>query len=219
MIQHHPDDDLLLDFAAGTLESGPALVVDAHVERCARCRGRVSLFESVGGALLDELEPALLAPEALAHTLARIDAESPARPPASAPTAGLRPALPEGLDWPRSLQRCGIGRWRWLGPGVRWSRVSLPYDRAANVFLLRIAAGRQLPTHTHTDWELTQVLFGAFHDGRALFGPGDFDETDTSIQHQPVVQAASECICLASVKGRLVFKGGAARLLGSLVGI
>jgi putative transcriptional regulator len=97
--------------------------------------------------------------------------------------------------------------------------VTLPDDAAANVFLLRIGAGKNLPAHTHSDCELTQVLYGAFHDGRARFGPGDFDEADGSFEHQPVVEAGGECICLASVDGRVLFKGAIARTLGALVGM
>jgi putative transcriptional regulator len=117
------------------------------------------------------------------------------------------------------MHGCPITHWRWLGPGMRWSRVTVPYDRAANVFLLRIAAGKGLPQHTHSERELTQVLYGAFDDGRSMFGPGDFDEADDSIRHRPVVQPDGECICLASVKGKVLFEGVLARMLGSLVGI
>jgi len=62
-------------------------------------------------------------------------------------------------------------------------------------------------------------LYGSFHDGRALFGPGDFDAADGSIHHQPVVQAGGECVCLASVTGKVMFDGAIARMLGSLVGM
>jgi putative transcriptional regulator len=102
---------------------------------------------------------------------------------------------------------------------MRWSRVSLPHDPAANLFLLRIGAGKSLPRHTHSGTELTQVLCGAFEDGRAVFGPGDFDATDPSIRHRPIVQPGSDCICLAAVDGRLVFDGAVAGWLGSLIGL
>jgi putative transcriptional regulator len=102
---------------------------------------------------------------------------------------------------------------------MRWSRVTVPYDPAANVFLLRIAAGKYLPQHTHSNTELTQILYGRFHDGRALFGPGDFDAADGDVHHQPVVQAGCECICLAAVDGRVVFDSFLARMAGSLVGM
>ncbi|MEF7615868.1 ChrR family anti-sigma-E factor [Aquincola sp. MAHUQ-54] len=226
MIHHHPGDELLLAHAAGTLQAGHALVVGAHAEGCAHCRARLCTFEALGGAMLETLEPAHLAPEALARTMARIDGTAPRRTaaaPAPAPAAtaapGGWPDLPAGTPWPSSLAGCVVSRWRWLGPGMRWSRVTLPHDPAANVFLLRIGAGKCLATHTHSNSELTQVLYGRFDDGRALFGPGDFDEADGSIHHQPVVQAGSECICLASVQGKVVFDNFLARWLGAAVGM
>jgi putative transcriptional regulator len=221
MITHHPNDELLMALAAGNLAGGHALVVAAHVEHCAHCQSRRLDFEALGGAMLEAMAPAVLEPQALAATLARIDAPEPPQPPLPprrrAPP--VRAHLPDGLPWPRSMQGCETARWRWLGPGMRWARVTLPHDRAANVFLLRIAAGKCLPPHTHSEIELTQVLYGTFHDGRALFGPGDFDETDGDVHHQPVVQAGGECICLASVKGKVVFDSAIARVLGSLVGM
>ena len=242
MIRHHPDDAMLMVLAADRLERGPAVVTAAHAERCAHCRARLRELEAIGGALLEDVEPAVLAPEALARTLARIDASpgveprTDATPAASLPTpsgestsrrapalsrAELRflASLPAGMAWPSSLRGSTPTAWRWLGPGMRWSRVTLADDRAANVFLLRIAAGKSLPAHTHDGIELTQVLHGAFHDGRERFGSGDFDEADGSIHHQPVVEPGSECICLASVEGRVAFDGRIARVLGSLVGM
>ncbi|CAN5805916.1 cadmium/peroxide/UV radiation responsive anti-sigma factor ChrR [soil metagenome] len=227
MINHHPHDDLLLGLTAGSLDSGPYLVVASHVEGCAHCQARLQTMEVIGGAMLEELEPAVMHPEALATTLAAIDggegSAAQARPTAIAQARTAvdpaRPDLPEGVSWPRSMKGCSVTRWRWLGPGMRWSRVTLPHDRSANVFLLRIGAGKKLPVHTHSDCELTHVLYGTFDDGRAVFGPGDFDEADTEILHQPVVQAGCECICLAAVSGRVLFQGAVARFFGSMVGM
>jgi putative transcriptional regulator len=106
-----------------------------------------------------------------------------------------------------------------MGPGMRWSRVELPHADDANVFLLRIGAGKALANHTHSGLELTHVMCGSFHDGRARFAAGDFDAADGSVRHQPVLEAGAECICLASVEGRLVFDSAIARAIGSLVGI
>jgi len=217
MTSLHPDDELLLAHAAGSLDSGAAVVVGAHLEHCARCRGQVTAFERLGGAMLEAADAADLAPAALARTLARIDAPPP--PARRARPAPARPPLPAGAAWPRSLRGCEVSRWYWIGPGMRWSRVRLPHDPAANVFLLRIGAGKCLPAHTHTGRELTQVLYGTFDDGRALFAPGDFDEADGSVHHQPVVQPGGECICLASVLGKVRFEGAVARVFGALIGM
>jgi putative transcriptional regulator len=218
MIAHHPSDELLLACAGGTLDSGAALVVAAHLEACTQCRAYMRLFDSVGGAMLESIEPALMAPEALARTLERIGQET-APVVRATPPVQARPELPPGLDWPRSLQHCAVSNWHWLGPGMRWSRVTVPHDRDANVLLLRIGAGKSLASHTHSGLELTQVLWGAFDDGRSRFSAGDFDAADGTVHHQPILQPGGECICLASVQGRLVFDGTIARLIGSLVGL
>lgn len=215
-IRHHPGDDLLLALAAGQLPTAPALVLSAHVEGCPQCREQLRLLDTAGGALLQQLPPAELHADALARALAAIDAPRPA--PAPVPVRGL-PPLPAGAHWPRALAGCQITRWRWMAPGMRYARVRVPRDPSANVVLLRIAAGMYLAQHTHSDRELTQVLHGSFHDGRAHFSAGDFDAADTQVHHQPVVQAGSECVCLASIEGRLEFDGWFARRLGALVGM
>lgn len=214
-IRHHPADELLLSLAAGTLPTVQRLVVGAHVELCKACRAKVRLLQAVGGEVLDELPPIALRDDALARTLARLDDE----PPATVRKATAPPPLPAGAMWPRAFAHCSATRWRWIGPGMRWSRVTVPGEPEANLFLLRIGAGKYLPQHTHRGTELTQVLYGSFHDGRALFGPGDFDMADGDVNHQPVVQDGGECICIGAVDGRLAFDGLIARWLGAAVGM
>jgi len=216
-VRHHPHDELLLALSAGRLAAGARLVLSSHLELCGRCRERVRLLDALGGALLEDMTPAALSADALARTWARIEAVEAA--PAPVLKVSAPPPLPEGARWPRALVHCAATPWRRIGPGMRWSRVTVPESPDANVFLLRIAAGKYLPRHTHKGLELTQVLHGRFHDGRALFGPGDFDAADAEIHHQPVVQDGSECICLASLDGRLHFESVIARAFGALVGM
>jgi len=216
VIRHHPDDALLLAHAGRSLATGPALLVETHLEACARCRQVVLDFERVGGGLLEAEAGAPVDDGALQAVLARLDGPV-ARPPP--PIVRPKPPLPAGSNWPRALRHCRISGWRPMGPGMRWSRVSVPHDPQANVLLLRIGAGKCLPQHTHTGTELTQVLYGAFDDGRSVFDAGDFDEADTDILHQPVVQAQGECICLASVDGRLLFDSWIARWASAVVGL
>ena len=217
-IRHHPADELLLAHASGTLPAGMRAVVAVHLELCAECRHRVAQLRAVGGSLLEDQPEAALNDDALSRALARIDdlqADQPAAPRKALPP----PPLPVGAVWPRALAGCSATRWRWLGPGMRWSRVTLPTAPDANVFLLRIGAGKYLPSHSHTGNELTQIIYGHFHDGRALFGPGDFDQANGDVHHQPVVQDSGECICVATLDGKLAFDGMVARWLGSMVGM
>ncbi|MEP6501784.1 MAG: ChrR family anti-sigma-E factor [Betaproteobacteria bacterium] len=216
MIRHHPDEAMLLAHVAGTLASGLALLVTSHLEGCPRCRAAVRAFEEVGATLLLAESPAELPAGLFDRILAGTES---ALPPAPASRVTTRPPLPAGMEWPRSLRHAQVSRWWWMGPGVRWARVRLPYDPAASLFMFRIAAGKCLPPHTHSSQELTQVLHGAFDDGRAVFGPGDFDAADGAIHHQPVVLAGGECICLAAVDGRVVFDSALAKWAGAAIGL
>ena len=207
---------MLMACATGVQASGAALLTAVHLEGCARCQAIVRNFEHLAGSVLMDQDPAGLPADLFARVMARIDVQDA---PKASPRVVPRPELPPGVDWPRSLRHCRISRWRVLGPGLRWSRVRLADDPSANVVLLRIGAGKCLPPHTHHGVELTQVLFGSFDDGRSVFAAGDFDATDASVHHQPVVQASGECICLGAVDGRLVFDSLLARWAGALVGL
>lgn len=214
MTRHHPDDALLLGLAAGTLDPASALVVGAHVELCTSCSQTLAALEAAGGTLLDRMEPAEIAPDSFSRTLAVIH-ERPVPPVRPVAAARPRPPLPPGMKWPKSLDACEISPWKTIGPGMRWSRIRVPGEPGANAFLLRMGAGKELAAHSHGGRELTQILYGAFADGRAVWSAGDLDETDESVHHRPVVMPDSECICLVAVQGRIRFEGFIARALGA----
>lgn len=209
MITHHPSDESLSQISAGTLAAGPRLVVATHLSGCAQCRARVRSFDCVGGALLEGVAPARLASDAFARALARIDA--PERRPAVAPLR--HPALPAPLS------HYDIGPWRFVHPGLRWRRLVLPEDPDANVIMLKVAAGQKVPQHGHTGTEFTQVISGSFSDRFGRYRAGDCVEADEDVDHQPVVDAEGECVCLAAVEGRLRLHGFLGRLFQPLIGI
>jgi putative transcriptional regulator len=229
--RHHPDDELLLAYAAGSLDAAAALVVGAHLETCTACRAQLAQFDELGGALLEQIAPVELDVGAFSRTLARLDAadaaESLASQAISRASATSRSRLlslreldaPAGMAWPRSLDACRVTPWKGIGPGMRWARLVVPGQPAANAFLLRMAAGKELAAHTHRGTELTQVLWGAFDDGRAVWRAGDLDAADGSIHHQPFVTPECECICLVAVDGRVQFDNLIARGLGAWMGI
>ncbi|MBN9512728.1 MAG: cupin domain-containing protein [Alphaproteobacteria bacterium] len=214
-INHHPSDATLLRHAAGTLGAGPAVVIAAHLEGCESCRRRISEFESVGGAILEGMPLEPLKTDALARVLERLDL------PPSSPRSGslvTRHHRLVGLELPPSLHHCEIGPWRWLGPGFRWSKVSIPGSSDAKVMLLKGRAGLKLPAHGHGGTEFLQVLSGSLFDERGRYHPGDLDEADIDVDHQPVVGPDSECICLVALEGDTRLHSALGRLLWPFVG-
>jgi putative transcriptional regulator len=215
-LERHPSDESLLRYAASSLGAGPSLVVAAHLESCPTCRAQVAQFERLGGAFLADTAREQMRGDALGRVLERLDET------ASAPSVGPPPKPPRraelGLPLPASLRHCGIGPWRWLGPGFRWSWITVPGSPDARVMLLRGRPGLQLPSHGHTGEEFTLVLKGWLFDDRGAYGPGDFDEAGEHIDHQPVVGPDLECICLAAVDGDTRLHSRLGRWLRPLVG-
>ena len=51
----------------------------------------------------------------------------------------------------------------------------------------------------------------------AHYGPGDFDLGDETIDHQPVVEAGQDCICLVAMQGELRLNGLLGRIMQPFV--
>lgn len=215
-ITQHPTEETLAAFAAGHLDEGRAVVVSAHLEMCPACRSWVADLMHAGGVLLGDLPPTDVDGGALARTLDRIDRGEGASGVREKPAVATPPDLPM---LPAAARPYPIGRWQWMGPGVRWRPIRVPHNPGARVFLLKAAPGTTMPHHTHTGTELTLVLRGAFAHELGRFGPGDIDEADDSVEHQPVVSPGEECICLVAMEGRLRLLGWMGRIMQPFVRI
>jgi putative transcriptional regulator len=211
-IRHHPPDELLTAFAAGTLDPGQHVAVATHLMGCPHCRTLVRAMEQVGGAVMERLPDSEMSPGAFAAVEARLSGSIAAA--ALAPSAaGFRDIA--GL--PPFVRRYGESRWKWIAPKVHFRPIELPWPSDTRVFLLRSKPGTKMVEHTHTGFEMTCVLSGSFaHDG-GQFGPGDFDFGDGSDDHDVVVDSADDCICLVAMQGGLKLHGIIGRLLQPLV--
>lgn len=193
MIHHHPSDDSILSYANGSLGRPLALALGAHLDGCADCCRTLHLAEAMAGALLEDQTPAELDERAFAKVLAQL--ETPAPRMATAPAAALT------IPLPANLRHQHIGARRWLASGI-WIRPVLkdPAD-GTRVYLLGAAPGKTLPRHGHSGVEMTQVLTGEFFDGGTRYGPGDFLEAGSDVEHSLMVGANEECVCLIASRG------------------
>ena len=209
--RHHPPAELLIDYAAGSLERGRALVVDAHLSACADCRHDKEIAEAVGGALMEALPGAELDSDALAKAMARIERPQRASSPAAPP---LRPGW---IEVPADVAVAARRR-RWAAPGV-WVAPVLRGPGGQRSYLLRVGAGMTVPRHTHAGSELVCVIKGAFTDRGEVYGPGDVAESDGAIEHAPKVTADGECVCLIAADNALIARDWVGRLFQPLVAI
>lgn len=216
---HHPNDDMIMHYAAATLSEGASLVIGVHIAVCEQCRARVETFEAVGGAILGALGPAQMRPDSYAKVLQRIDAEDETTLPAPARVAEIVPEIVPGLPVPAGLREYRIGRWRTLAPGLKISRITSPAKSSMNVFMLRAAPGTSLLEHGHTDDEYLCVLKGSFTDQAGRHQPGDMAVADASIAHKPIVDQGGECICVVALEGKLRLRSMIGRVLQPVYGL
>jgi putative transcriptional regulator len=209
-ITRHPSDATLAAFASGTLDEARSLVVATHLSLCTECRSAVRAFEHVGGALLDAATPTSMSAGALERAMAELGA-----PEATAPVR----RDPRVDNLPAPLANYDLGSWRWIGRGVQWRSVAVSTATDCRVFMLKAAPGTRLPRHRHTGTEWTCVFEGAFHHDLGRYGPGDFDEADESVEHNPVVEDGVPCICLVALQGGIELQGWMGRLLQPLIRI
>lgn len=198
-----------MGYAAGLLPPAYDLVVASAVSLDDDARARLSSFEAIGGTLLDDIEVPPLDSHSIQAVMDKIDSDAApetygsgyqTRPRAPAPTA----VLPQPL---RDILGGDIGtlQWRGIGLGVRQIIIAGDAEDQPTARLLSIPAGQAMPEHSHSGTEITLVLKGAFTDGTVRYARGDVEVADDDVEHTPVAEAGSDCICLAVTDAPLRF--------------
>jgi putative transcriptional regulator len=199
---HHIPAELLVDYAAGTLDEAWSLAVACHLTLCPHCRRELKTIEAAAGQMVEAVTPSAAA-TGFAAVADRLGAQEPAPSPAPAVAS-------DGL--PRPLHRyLGHGlsgiRWRWSGMGLETFSLSIGKKRGGMVSLLKVAPGAGLPLHRHKGDEITLVLSGGYTAGDAAFRRGDVELADGAVEHRPLAMLDQPCICLAIADAPLRFSG------------
>ncbi|MFN9612263.1 MAG: ChrR family anti-sigma-E factor [Hyphomonadaceae bacterium] len=179
---------LMLDYAAGSLLRGPALVVSAHLALQPQAREITRTFDAAGGMLLDAIEPVEIAqPDWLE---AEVGADY------------SQYSLREIDDMAHVLSSLDQGRWRRNLAGM----LMMPLP-GCDAELLKLEAGRKVPEHGHSGLEVTLVLSGELDDGSQIYRRGDLLVHDEDSEHQPGAAKGGDCICLIAQTGSVRLKG------------
>ena len=219
MIRHHPETQLLTDFAAGSLPFGQALCVSVHLDSCRGCRGRVRALDGVGGELLQRLAPAPVADDTFGQLLARIDGEPAVAASASAPApapSSSEAGLPRGLArlLPGGLRQAP---WQRITTSLQTAPLSVG-DDLTQVSLVRMKPGGSIGPHSHAGTELTVVLSGGFSDRAGSYRAGDFIALSRDDSHHPVAHQNEDCICLTAQDAPIRFLGIRGLLFNRFIG-
>ncbi len=196
---HHPKPETLAEYAAGRLDEARSVVIASHIEICPRCAAELSAYESLGGALLEDTEPAAMRDDALENVLARIGANvTPAQSDAAPkPASALSAFMDGGLD---------DIKWQWVAPGVHQHVMKAQGYRDSVLRLVKFAPGKGVPVHSHKGEELTLLMRGAYRDGLGEWRAGDLSDLDQDHTHEPIAIGSEPCICLIATAAPLEFK-------------
>ncbi len=206
MANYHPSDELLMQFTAGQKHDALGVLVACHLETCSECRKRTQMFEQLGGELLDATKEVQFSNGFLDKLLTKLkDA-----PPKETQVTG-------DSRLPRPLRRFIPGYFDtlpWSGLSRNIKEFTLPFsDQRYTAKFYKIAAGKELPIHTHKGNEFTLVLSGQFSDEAGDYKEGDFILADTNTLHQPRASKDADCICFAVMDAPLKFTGFFGRML------
>lgn len=216
MVMHKPSDELLIDYASGALPEPVALAVATHAALCEESSEIIASYETVGGKLLEDIEPDCLEDGALERTLSSIDVSGQQDSLDSGDVdEETRAVIPSPLWQYLDGGISGLD-WRRKGRTVRSAPICIESDEY-EVRLLEIEPGRPVPVHTHNGMEITLTLTGGYSDGDLKFARGDFQIADDSVEHKPVADPGEPCLCLVVLAAPIRLTGRLGRLVDPFV--
>ena len=215
-ITYHADASTLMSYAAGTLSEALSAVVASHVSLCPACKADMGALDRVGGLLLGGLPPmamVTLTPKLSSAIEVTTDEGD-----------HVLAAIEHAGDVPAPLSRI-VGsdlssiQWRRLGLGVWHKTLPLSEGTKGDLRLIKVAPGQAMPEHGHGGSELTLILAGSYTDTIGRFSTGDLADLDEDVQHKPMADKITGCICLIASQEPARFKGVFARMVQPFVGL
>lgn len=217
MINYHPDDNLLAEYASGSLAWALSLSVSAHIQLCPRCRQSVANLNKIGGALLNTSSAEPCAASTFEQLMQRIHQQeklpAPVKP---APDVNLHSGDPMLSQLPKVIATLLSAT-----PRLKWRRVSSSLKTARlttgqneyEVAFQRISSGGKVVEHDHGGLEVTLVLKGSFSDEDGVYNEGDFLVRNAGETHRPTATLNQDCLCMSVVAAPVRVTGILGRLI------
>ncbi len=218
MKSHHPQPDLIQKFAQGDLQAPLASVVSAHIEFCSMCLHKVKILEAdlaedfFSNSLSSQKSERKDAWSQLASRLQMTPVNK-----SESPQAGVIEIEGQSFSLPRSLKSLGSSNIKWMPFGQGGKITKLAEKSNENLYLIYLASGETVPTHSHAGVEYTYVISGSFKADGQEFTTGDFSRSDQSVVHAPQATSDDGCLILSSVEERLNFLQGVLKPLNGVL--
>ena len=209
MANYHPNDELLMSFAAGQLPNALGIMIACHLEQCEQCRLKASKYEMLGGEILASIDEQSVSQGLLAQVLSHLDDAVPAVQSPKLETLNLDIPRPLRRFVPQNFEEL---KWSGMSRNIREYAIKID-DPEYTAKFYKIKAGKELPEHTHEGNEFTLVVEGSFSDRTSDYHRGDFILADEQTVHQPRASMEGDCICFAVMDAPLKMTGFFGRML------
>lgn len=223
MIQHHPDDNLLAEYSAGSLAWALSLGVATHLHFCPECRNRVASMNQIGAAMLNTCQTEAVEASAFEQLMQRIRQD-----------AGHQQEVPGLVEQPRLYKDKMLNnlpgvvvkllpkekplRWKFVSPALRMARLQTGQDQYEVAFH-RISMGGKVAEHDHKGLEVTIVLKGSFSDSDGIYTPGDFVVRQRNEVHRPTAAQNEDCLCLSVAEAPVHLTGFIGKLINPFLSV
>ena len=219
MINHHPDDNLLTEYASGSIDLAPGVIVCAHLQVCPHCRKRVEQLNKLGATILTCSVAEAVQPDNFVQLMQRIHSQSAEVPVQTKSNLGLHPAYtrdPLFKSIPRVvaklLPRDGKLEWQRMSKGLKLARLVTGQNKYEVAFQ-RITSGSKVVEHDHRGIEMTMVLCGSFSDEDGIYNQGDFLVRTPGEIHRPTATQNQDCLCISVVEAPVKVTGFFGKLI------
>jgi putative transcriptional regulator len=218
MIHHHPDDNLLTEYASGSLATAVGLLVCAHLQACPHCRQRVEYLNKLGAAILNQSVAEPVQADTFVQLMERIRSQgavekvAPKTVELHATYANdpLLKHVPKVIA--KLLPRDGKLKWQRASGSLKTARLAAG-QQEYEVAFQRISSGGKVVEHDHRGLEVTLVLHGSFSDEDGIYSPGDFLVRTPGEVHRPTATQNQDCLCISVSEAPVKVTGFVGKLI------
>lgn len=229
MLGHHPNENTLLEYSAGTLDTATSICVSTHINHCAECRNRVKAYNKLGGDFLSSVPVSPIGSDCFEQLMDKIKlGDSHMANPAndscaqSKPTSTIAAKAKKAND-----ERCErvINKLLNKNAPLQWKRVSPSLSEAVltvgqnthEVCFHKIRRGGRVAQHDHGGAEITVVLEGSFSDEDGTYQAGDYIERQPGEIHRPIATQNEDCLCLTVVEAPVELTGIVGKIVNPFI--
>lgn len=221
-VQLHPETDLLVDYAAGSLSPALCVSISAHLHFCDACRAHDSALSDLGGDLLSNITPEKMPKDALDKVLLSLDSPDSLVDSGEIDTGthGLNSTEANGPRKNEEMEKLPAfmsnliaePEYSTLTRSLKVAKIPIG-ENQYELALHKISAGGKTPKHDHRGLEVTVVLYGSFSDLDGVYNEGDFIVRNPGDVHSPLATQDDECICLSVVEAPIRLVGPIMRVM------